>query len=428
VRTATWNINGLRARLEFVKNWLRESQPDLVGLQELKSGPQAVDVPGRDAHGRSLSRGAQWRVPAGGRCYRRASTLWLVGGTVDFQLSPLIPGSTLPTLVEPIAVGERGDVPLEVDLASRERRRWLRDALREHGALLFRGFDIADPERFAAVLAAGRLPLMDYPRGTSPRTPVGERIYTSTETRPDVAIPVHTEMSYGSVYPEAVAFCCVSPSPVGGATPLADMERVLGRLPAALVEEFERRRLRYSQVVPREATPALPKSWPEMFGSSDRSEVEAVCRALGIEATWFGDESLRIRNTAPAVRRHPVTGARVWFNQGDIFHVRLFDYLKKQGAAGAADEEARFRTDAAAGDQEPYWCTFEDGGEIDDELFGIVRRAIAEATVVFDWERGDLLLLDNFRVAHGRQSFEGERRILAALVERVSGGATATRA
>ena len=36
MRVATWNINGLRARLDFVKSWLQERQPDLVGLQELK--------------------------------------------------------------------------------------------------------------------------------------------------------------------------------------------------------------------------------------------------------------------------------------------------------------------------------------------------------------------------------------------------------
>jgi exodeoxyribonuclease-3 len=36
MRIATWNINGLRARLEFAIHWLRERQPDVVGLQELK--------------------------------------------------------------------------------------------------------------------------------------------------------------------------------------------------------------------------------------------------------------------------------------------------------------------------------------------------------------------------------------------------------
>jgi exodeoxyribonuclease-3 len=36
MRIASWNVNGLRARADFVKLWLRERQPDVVGLQELK--------------------------------------------------------------------------------------------------------------------------------------------------------------------------------------------------------------------------------------------------------------------------------------------------------------------------------------------------------------------------------------------------------
>src|SRR6185295_15387335 len=36
MRLATWNINGLSARLPFVLRWLSERSPDVVGLQELK--------------------------------------------------------------------------------------------------------------------------------------------------------------------------------------------------------------------------------------------------------------------------------------------------------------------------------------------------------------------------------------------------------
>ena len=36
MRIATWNINGMRARLPFITQWLAERKPDLVGLQELK--------------------------------------------------------------------------------------------------------------------------------------------------------------------------------------------------------------------------------------------------------------------------------------------------------------------------------------------------------------------------------------------------------
>jgi exodeoxyribonuclease-3 len=36
MRLATWNVNGLRARLDFVRHWLDARQPEVVGLQELK--------------------------------------------------------------------------------------------------------------------------------------------------------------------------------------------------------------------------------------------------------------------------------------------------------------------------------------------------------------------------------------------------------
>ena len=36
MRVATWNINGLRARLDFLRLWLEARKPDVVGLQELK--------------------------------------------------------------------------------------------------------------------------------------------------------------------------------------------------------------------------------------------------------------------------------------------------------------------------------------------------------------------------------------------------------
>jgi exodeoxyribonuclease-3 len=36
VRVATWNVNGLRARQDFLLAWLRAREPDLVALQELK--------------------------------------------------------------------------------------------------------------------------------------------------------------------------------------------------------------------------------------------------------------------------------------------------------------------------------------------------------------------------------------------------------
>lgn len=36
MKLATWNINGMKARLDFIRLWLQDRSPDVVGLQELK--------------------------------------------------------------------------------------------------------------------------------------------------------------------------------------------------------------------------------------------------------------------------------------------------------------------------------------------------------------------------------------------------------
>lgn len=41
MRIATWNINGLRARLDYLCLWLEQRRPDIVGLQELKTRDDA---------------------------------------------------------------------------------------------------------------------------------------------------------------------------------------------------------------------------------------------------------------------------------------------------------------------------------------------------------------------------------------------------
>ena len=37
MKIATWNINGVKARLETAKTWLKSASPDIACLQEIKS-------------------------------------------------------------------------------------------------------------------------------------------------------------------------------------------------------------------------------------------------------------------------------------------------------------------------------------------------------------------------------------------------------
>ena len=117
-----------------------------------------------------------------------------------------------------------------------------------------------------------------------------------------------------------------------------------------------------------------------------------------------------------------MSGDRVWFNQAHVFHGTMSEEFERYGLAAAAETmrrgEERRRRDPVRRRAHPYDCTYGDGGDISVEAMREVRQAIWAETRVFPWQRGDLLLLDNFRVGHGRAPFEGERRVLAALVAR----------
>jgi len=45
MRIATWNINGVKARLDSVVTWLKDTQPDVACFQEIKSTNEAFPAP-----------------------------------------------------------------------------------------------------------------------------------------------------------------------------------------------------------------------------------------------------------------------------------------------------------------------------------------------------------------------------------------------
>jgi alpha-ketoglutarate-dependent taurine dioxygenase len=60
---------------------------------------------------------------------------------------------------------------------------------------------------------------------------------------------------------------------------------------------------------------------------------------------------------------------------------------------------------------------FGDGAPIDETWLVKIRETMEGKSVLFRWQEGDLLLLDNVLVSHGRMPFRGPRKILVAMSE-----------
>lgn len=282
-------------------------------------------------------------------------------------------------------------------------RRLVDTRLELDGAILFRGF--ADPgvEGFQAFAAAFGHPLLSYEFGSTPRSRVtGGGVYTSTEYPAHRSIPLHNEQAYTNEWPMRIWFYCARTAEQGGATPIADSRQVYRRLNPALRQRFADRGLRYV----RNYGNGLDVDWPQVFNTSDPQVVEAYCRAKGIDLTWKADGSLRTSQCCQAVARHPRTGEQVWFNQAHLFHVSALEPEMQEvllETVGEADL--------------PRNVYYGDGSVLETSVLDEIRGVLDECKVVFPWQAGDVLMLDNMLVAHAREPFQGTRKVVVAMAE-----------
>jgi alpha-ketoglutarate-dependent taurine dioxygenase len=310
--------------------------------------------------------------------------------------SLLVEGRTLPTVIEPAIGG--------VDLIAwaARKKEMIEARLSLSGAILFRGFDVGDAatfERFVKSVAGDPL---EYRERSSPRHQVSGRVYTSTDYPASQSIFMHNENSYQSAWPMRLFFFCETPPGEGGQTPIADIRRALGRISPATRERFGRKNVMYV----RNYGDGLGLSWQNVFQSDDKAEVEAYCRKAGIQFEWKQDSALRTRQVGRAITVHPRTGEEVWFNHAAFFHVSTLDPALSQSLIEAVGEENL-----------PNNTYYGDGSPIDGATLDEIRDAYRQESVFFPWRKGDILMLDNMLVAHGRAPYSGPRRIRTAMAQ-----------
>jgi len=91
----------------------------------------------------------------------------------------------------------------------RARSGWVRERLVEHGALLLRGFDVANARDFERVARSIDDDLKNEYLGTSPRNGLTDYVFTASELPPFYPIPQHCEMSFTANPPKRLFFCCL---------------------------------------------------------------------------------------------------------------------------------------------------------------------------------------------------------------------------
>jgi len=329
----------------------------------------------------------------------------------------------LPLVIEP--VNDRSAAGLVAWL--RQHEEWVTAQMQHYGALLFRGFAITEPIDFERVARSVDDNLKKDYLGTSPRNAVTEFVFNASELPDFYPIPQHCEMSFVKNFPQHLFFCCLQPSPVGGETPLVDFRKVYADLDPDVRKRFDERGIK---AIRNYAGPDAKagrdffqlKPWDDMFGTRDHAVVEERCRAEDFEPIWGANDSLRLVSRHRAMRPHDVTGEPVWFNHLTTFHVstgpgeykriwRRRPTLRNLFFWQFSRLLVAIRKRKLRPEEQSMHCTYLDGAEIPDADMEHVRDVVWRHMVIYPWEQGDIVAIDNQSVGHGRLPYRGPRRI-----------------
>ncbi len=263
-----------------------------------------------------------------------------------------------------------------------------------HGVLVFRGFGIEPGD---VVDSVGRysqtLLRMDAPRR---RDAVGSGGATVLTDYVGMAIPLHSENSYffSQYWPEMIWFYCERPAAKAGNTTICDGAAAWQELSPALRAQFLDKRLVYRLHVPKELL---------QYGLN-ADDGEGNIRAALADLTTRG---------APGVHH--------WYDEAGNLHAEVKRHAVTLGRDGRtwafANHVCSFTEPAIEGE-----ICFDDGKPIAPRAMMEIRAATDRHTRRVEWAKGDLMMIDNKRIMHGRTAYDptSDRRLISAMTLRAS--------
>lgn len=199
--------------------------------------------------------------------------------------------------------------------------------------------------------------------------------------------------------------CATAPSR-GGETSLADSRQVFNLIDPEIRRRFIEKNVMYV----RNYQEGVGLDWQTVFRTKSKSEVEARCRQARMSYEWKSADRLVTRCVRRATAIHPKTGEEVWFNQAQHWHPSCLDAEVRQSLNTLFREEDL-----------PRNCFYGDGTVIEDQVMESICDVYRNLETADPWQQGDVLMIDNMLVAHGRNPYTGPRKLLVAMGEMYEG-------
>ncbi len=257
--------------------------------------------------------------------------------------------------------------------------------LDEFGAIMFRNFN-TDSEVFSKFISkiSARITL-DPARSFVSK---GTQLVDAGVDK----VGLHLENGNAPVLPDLIWFMCEIAAKSGSQSTYCDGRKVWANMDEDIKEKFEAQRIKYSRNIPE-------KLWKKY-----------VFHEIG---GMNSVDNVTVDHLLELGKRNP----------GQYFSINndgsVFSELKTWAVHPTQFSELPSFANSMLGPsynyEKPKIC-FEDGSEIGDDIWVHIEKITDRYTYNIPWENGDVVLIDNTRVMHGRRRIEDpNRRICAAL-------------
>lgn len=270
----------------------------------------------------------------------------------------------------------------------------LGDWFKKHRTLYFRGwnFSLEDFQHLSQQLCRNfssyegggfRFKELDREFVNSDKT-----IMTTTGHTQGFSIPLHGEMHYIGTPPPLIWFYCKTPGRNTGQTTLCDGYALAKNLPKDVKDFFGSRRIKYERYLP-------DGSWQSSFMTSEPEQAMDICRRQLVDFQY--DRQKNGFTTEYFVSPFPETG----YVSGPKFIGNILNIASVEWAFESGWVKQTFASDF--GDRCPMVVRMEDGSRIPVEILEGIRSAADSLTIDTEWEAGEVLMIDNLSVMHGRK-------------------------
>ncbi|MBD2506847.1 TauD/TfdA family dioxygenase [Nostoc muscorum FACHB-395] len=244
---------------------------------------------------------------------------------------------------------------------------------KDYGILLFRGFDV-DVEIFKEFTNLLSTNFINYAGGAFSRKVINgdETLLSVNDFKSEIKL--HGEMYYQKNIPLILWFFCANPPLEDGETTVCDGREFFNEISSSTKELFSKKKLKFTVRISQE-------DWQKKYQTDDLNQLEEMCSKNNTHLTVNEDQSILLEYISPAIIPSRCGKYQVFINS--LLPTKQLN---------------------------PKILNFEDDSEIPEEVVSELNEIAEKFTTEISWQKGDILMIDNTRILHGRRSFADDQR------------------